>query len=144
MTNSSVLSSTEHVCFPVMGNYRPVLGICVISTPTQDSLNPVSLVLPYRGSYLPYDDSLCNRSGFLPEGYLFSVKVYDDQFLHVKHCCHTGSCSCVYYLDGVPSPLKPCRIAALMVGARMFSEEDTFVLSGVCRGFKIVDNDVNL
>lgn len=105
---------------------------------------PVKFVLPYKGSCFVYDESLCNRSCFLPEGYVFSVKVYENQFLNVKRCCQTGTCTCVYYLDGIPSPLKPCRIAALMAEKYMFSDEDSFVLSGVCRGFRIVDDDVDL
>lgn len=123
---------------------HPKKGICVISTPSGAVNEPVHFVLPYTGCGLEFDQDLCHRSRYLPQGYLFSIRVYPDQFLHVKDSCKDGSCSCLYLLDGIPSPLKPCRFASVIWVSGMFSEEDNFVLSGVCRGFKIVDSDLDL
>lgn len=123
---------------------RPSKGICVISTPLGVDSDIVEFVLPYPTPGYRFDEDLSNRSGYFPQEYLFSVKIYTDQYLHVKGSCRNGSCSCLYLLDGVPSPLKPCRFACLMWDMKMFSSEDLFVLNGVCKGFKIVDDDVNL
>lgn len=64
--------------------------------------------------------------------------------LNVKSCCHTGDCECVYLLDGIPASLKPCRLASMMLGRNMFSNEDFLVLSGLCRCFRIVDDNTKL
>lgn len=119
-------------------------SICVISTPTGDSEGSVKFVLPYSGSWCDIDQDLCNRSAFLPDGYVCSVRVYKDQFLNIKTCCQTGSCKCLYLLDGIPSPLKPCRFASCMLEKGMLSDQDFFVLSGVCRGFRILDEGTDL
>lgn len=39
--------------------------------------------------------------------------------------------------------LKPCRIAAIIASIRSLRNDDLFVLNGVCRGFYIVDDNVD-
>lgn len=115
--------------------------MCVIVTDNNGSSKNVEFVLPTRGADFKYDQSLESRSAFLQKDYVFSVKIYNGQFLHVTSRCQTGNCNCVYYLDYIENQLKPCRVAAMMAKQLMFSESDLFVLTGICRGFRIIDND---
>lgn len=132
--------------YSLHGNQRCIkkVGICVIQTPRIDITGYVEIVLPYWGTNFVYDESLAHRSIYLPSDLKFAVKIYDDQYLYVKSCCNTNSCSCIYYLDGIPSQIKPCRVAAMMYRCNMFTNDDLFVLTGLCRGFKIIDTDVEL
>lgn len=114
---------------------------CVVVTPEIIDPGNVEFVLPYKGALYRYDEDLCSRSSYIPHDYLFSVRVYDDQYLHVGSRCHTGNCECVYYLDFVQTQLKPCRIAAIIASMTLYSEADFFILSGVCRGFRIIDDN---
>lgn len=118
--------------------------MCVISTPEASDIKQVFPVVPYTNAKFMFDAELCARSRYLPKSYLFSVKVYEDQFLHVKSDCVDGSCNCVYYLDGIQAKLKPCRVAASIYVSDIWSPNNVFVLDGVCRGFRIVDDNVNL
>lgn len=86
----------------------------MVVTPSIHDPRNVEFVLPYSGSIYKYDECLCERSSYLPQDYLFSVKIYNDQYLHVGSRCHTGHCECVYYLDFIQTQLKPCRIAAII------------------------------
>lgn len=119
------------------------LKLCVIKTPTSNENDNVMFVSPYKGTLIPFDSKLCNRTAYLPQEYWFSVRVYDSQYLHITHKCLKGGCSCYYFLDGIPLMLHPCRLAALLFHHRLFSQDDMFVLSGLCRGFKIVDPGTN-
>lgn len=118
--------------------------ICVVNTPTSDDCTQVEFVLPYKGSCYNFDQQLSERSAILPTGYLFSVRVYSGQYLHIGTRCHAGICDCIYYLDYIPSMLKPCRLAAIMSHLKLLTEKDMFVLTGVCQGFKIIDSNVDL
>lgn len=115
--------------------------ICVIVTDKNDTPENVELVLPYSGTSFKCDKLLSQRSAILQSDYVFSVKVYSNQFLHVTSRCQTGDCNCIYYLDYIQSHLKPCRVAAMMVKNNLMSNKDFFVLTGICRGFKIIDKD---
>lgn len=116
--------------------------ICVVVTPEIIVPETVQFVLPYKGTRYIYDECLCSRSIYIPQDYRFSVRVYDNQYLHIGSRCHTGECDCVYYLDFVQTQLKPCRIAALIASMNDYSADNLFVLNGVCRGFRIVDENV--
>lgn len=129
--------------FRKCGDVNPV-GICVIKTPIGGESSDVQFVSPYANARLEFDEDLCERSAFLPEGYCFSVKVYTEQYLHVKKECMVGTCQCIYFLDSIPVMLKPCRLAALLCKYRLQSNDDMFVLGGVCRGFKVVDRDIDI
>lgn len=118
-------------------------SICVIITPEGGENSGVQFVSPYGNASLHFDESLCARSAYLPKGYWFSVKVYEGQYLHVKHECLAGTCQCVYFLDYVPVMLRPCRLAALLLKYHLLSGQDMFVLGGLCRGFKVVDGKIN-
>lgn len=72
------------------------------------------------------------------------LKIYENQFLYVRKTCWEGTCSCIYILDGIPAQLKPCRVASLILCKDFISNEDEFVMTGVCRGFKIIDPNVSL
>lgn len=120
------------------------VNVCVVITPTNTDTAVVEFVSPFAGSRFPVDSVLSNRSRYLPLGYKYSVKVYDDQYLHITNRCHAGTCNCIYYLDYIPSLLKPCRIAAMLASYELLSPDDLFVLTGVCQGFKIIDKDVKL
>lgn len=121
-----------------------MVKICVISTPSVKNTGPVTPVLPYKGGKFDYDEDLCNRTQFLPKDYVFSVRVYAKQYLHVRRACLQGSCNCVYFLDYIPTVLKPCQFAVAMYKYEMWSNKDVFVLQGVCRGFHVVDDDCSL
>lgn len=118
--------------------------LCVIQTPNKGEVQSVEMVSPYRGGAFDYSSELCARSSYLPQGYVFSVQVYSGQFIHVKRSCMDGVCDCLHILDGVPAQLHPCRVAALMYKYRLLGEENMFVLTGLCRGFHILDSDVQL
>lgn len=118
--------------------------LCVIATPANAGEGFVELVSPYRGGEYNYSSDLCERTVYLPRGYLFSVEVYKDQFMHVKLQCVRGDCDCLHILDGVPTVLHPCRVAALMYKYKMYSSNDLFVLTGLCRGFRILDPGVDI
>lgn len=118
--------------------------MCVVITPDHHDQTQVKFVSPYKYSCYTFDQVLSDRSAFLPVGYVFSVRVYEGQYLHVTDRCQAGSCSCIYYLDYIPSLLKPCRFAALLAQYKLFSEADKSVLTGVCQGFRIIDQELNL
>lgn len=120
------------------------VNICVVTTPANADSAMVEFVSPFTCSRFPFDNVLSDRSKYLPVGYKYSVRVYDDQYLHITNRCHAGNCSCIYYLDFIPTMLKPCRFAALLTHYGLLSLEDRFVLTGVCQGFKIIDKDVKL
>lgn len=118
--------------------------ICVIRTPGVPVKTVVCMVSPYQGGVFEFDTNLCNRTQYLPSDYMFSVRVYEDQFLHVRWPCVQGICDCLHILDGVPAMLHPCRVAAIMYVHGMFAAEDYSVLTGLCRGFPILDSGVKL
>lgn len=130
----------EHSCECINYSTNP---ICVIITDKNDTSSNVEIVLPYSGTNFKCDELLSQRSARLQSDYVFSVKVYSNQFLHVTTCCHTGRCNCIYYLNYIQSQLKPCRLAAMMVKNNLLSDRDFFILTGICRGFKIVDDDTD-
>lgn len=91
-----------------------------------------------------FDEKLCDRSKYLPMDYIFSVRVYEDQFLHIRNACLNGVCTCLYYLDGIPTVLRPCQFAVLMYKNGMWTDKDLWVLKGVCQGFCVVDGNCDL
>lgn len=64
--------------------------------------------------------------------------------MHIKQECIDGTSKCVYFLDGIESHVHPCRVAAAMFMADLFSDDDIFVLNGICRCFKVVDGQPNI
>lgn len=118
--------------------------ICVVSTPVGVEDSSVQFVSPYANASLCFDEVLCARSAYLPKGYWFSVRVYSGQYLHVKRECLMGTCQCIYFLDSVPVLLRPCRLAALLQKYHLTSISDMFVLCGLCRGFKVVDENIDV
>lgn len=111
----------------------------MVKTPPEYGGKVVVLVTLVQGSKFEFDICLANRAKYLSPNHVFNVRVYDGQYLHVNQGCVTGDCTCIYYLDGVPSKMKPCRVAATMYVENFWSEDDLFVLTGMCRGFHIVD-----
>lgn len=104
----------------------------------------VEFVSPFKNTEFTYDVELSERACYLPHDLVFSVKVYRGQYLHIHKSCIANECECIYFLDGIPTPLKPCRIASAMFKSDMKTEEDRFVLTGTCRGFKVLDGSPNL
>lgn len=129
-SQSTLKETSDHTCV----RSPPAQKICVIFTPRENSMGHVSPVLPYNGGVFDVDAKLCERSGYLPKGYIFSVCVYTNQYLHVRRECFQGTCNCIYYLDCVSTVLKPCQFAVAMYKHKMWSEKDLFVLGGVCKG----------
>lgn len=127
----------------VQKSYNSV-KICVVKTPANAEENLVDFRVPYTGTDIQFDGELCNRTQFLPNDYWVSVRVYDGQYLHLTHRCLEGDCNCIYFLDGIPLVLHPCRLAALLFHLHLFSREDLFVLTGLCRGFRIVDQKTDV
>lgn len=62
--------------------------MCVISTPKNCSGCQVYPVLPSTGGVFTYDKELHDRSNYLPLGYVFSVRLYNGQFLHIREACY--------------------------------------------------------
>lgn len=113
--------------------------MCVVKTPPVYGESLVVPVTDVEGSEFEFDIGLVNRASYLSRNHMFSIKVYEDQYLHVHQGCVTGDCTCLYYLDGVLSKMRPCRVAATMYVENCWSNEDIFVLTGMCRGFRIMD-----
>lgn len=118
--------------------------ICVIKTPEGGENSSIEFVSPYSNARYGIDEELCARSAFLPSGYCFSVRIYKGQYLHVKQECALGTCTCIYYLDSIPVLLKPCRLSALLHKYGLNSADDMFVLEGLCRGFRVIDENVDI
>lgn len=114
----------------------------MVVTPENPDPENVEFVLPYSGSVYKFDKCLCTGSSYIPRDYLFSVRIYYGQYLHVGTRCHMGDCECIYYLDFVQTQLRPCRIAAIIASMGNYSLDDLFILNGVCRGFRIIDAGV--
>lgn len=91
-----------------------------------------------------FDEKLYERRSYVPDDCVVVVKIYEDQFLYIRNNCVKGCCGCIYVLDGVPTQLRPCRIASIIWNSVCISCNDKFVLTGVCRGFKILDTEANL
>lgn len=118
--------------------------LCVITTPEEGFDEFVSAVSVNQNGKFPYDARLSHRVKYLPVNHIFSVKIYDDQYLHIHQGCVDGTCSCLHFLDGVPNKMKPCRVAATMLINGFWSRDDLFVLTGLCRGFKILDGSPDI
>ena len=70
-----------------------------------------------------------------------AVEIAPGSWLPVFKDCINGICSCVYTLEGESTQLRPCRFAASVWGfGDKITTDDLFVLTGVCRGFRIVDH----
>ena len=67
------------------------------------------------------------------------VEVAADVHVPIFDRCLSFTCTCRYVMNGVISQLKPCRFAAAVLELDAFSEVDLFCLTGVCRGFLILD-----
>lgn len=114
----------------------------MVVTPVIHEPANVEFVLPYSGARYKFDEYLCKRSNYIPNDYLFSVKIYNEQYMHVGSHCRKGDCECLYFLDSVQTQLKPCRVAAIIAKMPSYEDNDIFVLNGICRGFQIVDDNV--
>ena len=70
-----------------------------------------------------------------------AVEVVPGSWVPVWDVCIEGKCSCVYILEGVTSQLKPCQFSAgiIQFGTNV-TMTDIYVLTGVYRGFRIVDH----
>lgn len=133
-----ICNNVHHPCYPC------VQRICVISTPGTGIDESVSLVSAQVGGRYEFDGVLASRQEYLPFNHMFSVKVYTGQYLHVTEFCVQGSCQCIYFLDNIPHVLKPCRFAASMYLSDGYGKNEMFVLSGMCRGFRVVDGTPNI
>lgn len=122
----------------------PLVKLCVITTPERLPGQFNGFASPFRDEASLFDPVLEERLWYLPHDYVISVKVYENQYLHVTSRCHTGHCNCMFFLDGIPTKLKPCRFAAIIWFNDMSSEKDLFILEGICRGFRVVDPDTEL
>ena len=73
-----------------------------------------------------------------------AVEVAPGSWVPVGQDCVDGVCGCVYVLEGVVTQLMPCRFAAKVIAfGDKVTEDDMTVLTGVCRGFRIVDHGCN-
>ena len=58
--------------------------------------------------------------------------------------CFEGTCCCVYILNGVNTQLRPCRCCAMCALDATPTEDDLFILTGLCQGFNILDSNCEL
>ena len=72
---------------------------------------------------------------------LCCIEVIPGNYIPVFNACLSGCCDCVYILQGVVTQLRPCQFAAYMLSFDSVCCDDWIVLTGVCRGFRIVDKD---
>ena len=56
--------------------------------------------------------------------------------------CVSGTCDCVYMLEGVVSQLKPCRFASIILTNDLLREKYTDLLGLITDGFPVVDSPV--
>ena len=74
---------------------------------------------------------------------VYCIEIVPGSYVPVFHHCIAGICHCVYILQGSVTQLKPCRFAAQMGSFENIEKRDWFVLTGVCRGFRIIDKGCN-
>ena len=67
------------------------------------------------------------------------VEVVPGNYIPVFESCLEGCCHCTYILQGVVTQLRPCQFAGYILCFDSVSKQDWFVLTGVCRGFRILD-----
>ena len=73
-----------------------------------------------------------------------AVEMAPGAWLPVLPSCLSGTCRCVFVLEGETTQLRPCQFAASVWGMGVsVSLDDMMVLTGVCRGFRIVDHGCN-
>ena len=70
---------------------------------------------------------------------LCCIEIIPGNYIPVFPKCFAGCCDCVYILQGVVTQLRPCQFAAYFLSFEHVCFDDWFVLTGVCRGFRIVD-----
>lgn len=57
--------------------------------------------------------------------------------------CYDGSCSCVHYVGGMLSQLKPCRFVVWIFGqGSIVTDDDKTLFAGIVDGFDLVSSDV--
>ena len=69
------------------------------------------------------------------------IEILPGNYIPVFPKCMNGLCSCVYILQGAVSQLRPCQFAAYIMSFANVCIDDWLVLTGVCRGFRIVDKN---
>ena len=74
---------------------------------------------------------------------IYCIEVIPGSFIPVFHHCLAGVCRCVYILQGAVSQLSPCQFVRYLAQFDVISRRDCYVLTGVCRGFPIVDKGCN-
>ena len=69
------------------------------------------------------------------------VEAVPECWIPVYEYCVQGTCDCEYVLGGVLNDLKPCRFVSKSLSFMEICCDDLLVVTGVCRGFQIVDKD---
>ena len=67
------------------------------------------------------------------------VEIVPGSCIPVFNECLEGNCHCQYILQGVTTQLRPCQFAGYILCFDTVTKEDWYVLTGVCRGFRILD-----
>ena len=70
-----------------------------------------------------------------------AVEIAPGAWMPIFDDCMGSSCACKYILGGEECQLKPCQFAKSVLNfCENVTVADMFVLTGVCRGFRIVDH----
>ena len=78
---------------------------------------------------LSYDKPICCVE-VIPNGY---VPVFGE--------CLSEDCHCTYSLQGECCQLLPCRFVSKLLNIQTVTDDDLYVITGVCRGFRIIDKN---
>ena len=100
-----------------------------------------AIVLPGESA-----DSRVDRDIPLDEALLFTVVGQGDcPAINVYESCKNGTCTCVHFINNIPTQLKPCRFAFFLDRDNVFDPSvcpgSKFIWEGVLQGFKIVDQN---
>ena len=68
------------------------------------------------------------------------MEVVPGNWVPIWQDCADHVCSCVYILEGEHCQLKPCQFAASILQFKGVTWDDMYVLTGIYRGFRIVDH----
>ena len=69
------------------------------------------------------------------------VEVVPGNYIPVFDSCIGGNCHCVYIVQGAVTQLRPCQFVSYLCAFDLVTKDDWYVVTGVCRGFRIIDKD---
>ena len=72
---------------------------------------------------------------------VYCIEVVPGSYLPVFDRCLRGECCCVFVLQGAVTELRLCQFVSALVKFDSITERDWYVVTGVCRGFRIVDKN---